>query len=322
MQNFAEEVEYKPVIKGVAVGDEACNILDTLIELGIHGVDFIITGTERCQLEQSVASVKVRLGHVQPRITLNPHEMTGADCESVKHIGKALADADMVFIISCLDDACGHDATVRIADYAEGIGAGVMCLVALPSHHEGTAINGGAQEALGILQSRHSVLVLPNGILVRSIIGGITDLVTKQRFVGIDCVDLKESIFRYMDIKVGVGMASGGNRAVEATKMALASPLLAGFDVAKAQSVVVSASVGKDASMEDFAGVDRLVRENVPDSTDCTIGLYNNGETGDQFAVMLYCCDSQKYPRKALIPQLPESLENDNQADIPPFLRT
>ena len=242
---------YLAVIKVVGVGGGGTNAVNRMVDAGLKGVEFIAVNTDAQALQMCDADVKLQIGDQLTRglgAGANPEVGHGAANESRDEIKEALKGADMVFVTAGEGGGTGTGAAPVIAEIAKHeIGALTVGVVTRPFEFEGA--QRGRQAAEGIERLREQVdtlIVIPNEKLLaiverrtsildafreadnvlRQGVQGITDLITIPGLINLDFADVRTIMHEAGSALMGIGEASGENRAAEAAKEAISSPLL------------------------------------------------------------------------------------------------
>ncbi len=312
-QNFFENStkERLHVIKVVGVGGGGGNAINTMIESGMTGVDFIAANTDAQALRTSKASVKVQLGNKLTRglgAGANPEVGRNAACEDKERMVQLLQGADMVFIAAGLGGGTGTGAAPVIAEVAKEVGALTVSVVTKPFTYEGKRrmrqAEGGVSELKKVVDS---LIVIPNDRLLglagknmglreafrpsdevlRQAVQGISDLITNPGFINADFADVKSIMSERGMAMMGIGIAEGEKRAQEAAHKAISSPLLEDIDISGAKGVLVNISGSSNMTMEDFSTISSIIHEKVNEDEDANviIGVALDENLGDTIKV-------------------------------------
>lgn len=262
-------------IKVVGVGGGGSNAVNRMIEAGLSGVEFYAMNTDMQVLSISQAPHKLHLGEESTRglgAGGNPEIGRQAADESKREIRRMLEGADMVFITAGMGGGTGTGAAPIVAEIANSIGALTVAVVTRPFTFEGPrrmklAIEGNAQ-----LQSRvDTIIVVPNDKLLtmddnhiklndafkaaddvlRQGVQGISDIITIPGMINVDFADVRAIMAGAGPALMGIGMASGQHRAVEAAQCAISSPLL-DTDIHGATRVLVNVTSGTDLTLAEY----------------------------------------------------------------------
>lgn len=250
MLEFDLDMEQFAQIKVVGVGGGGNNAVNRMIESNLKGVQFIAINTDKQALYNSRAEYKIQIGEKLTRglgAGANPDIGSKAAEESRDDIFQALQGADMVFITAGMGGGTGTGAAPVVAEVAKEMGILTVGVVTKPFTFEGKRRTVHAEKGIVDLKKKVDTLVtIPNDRLLQVIekrtsivdafriaddvlgqgVQGISDLIAIPGLVNLDFADVKTIMFERGLAHMGVGMASGENRAVEAAKQAIQSPLL------------------------------------------------------------------------------------------------
>lgn len=258
---------YLAVIKVVGVGGGGTNAVNRMIEEGLKGVEFIAINTDAQALTMAEADQKIHIGSdltkglgagADPEVGLRAAE------ESHDEIKKALDGSDMVFVTAGKGGGTGTGAAPVVADIAREVGALTVGVVTKPFSFEGRKRNTQADDGIERLKEKvDSLIIIPNDRLLQisekripivqafkvaddvlcNGVQGITDLIAVPGLINLDFADVKTVMAESGSALMGIGMATGENRAKEAAQKSMASPLLeASIDGAKGVLINISGS--------------------------------------------------------------------------------
>ncbi|WP_373841673.1 cell division protein FtsZ [Limosilactobacillus sp.] len=291
-------------IKVIGVGGGGGNAVNRMITEKVQGVDFIVANTDLQALNASQASTKIQLG---PKLTKglgagsNPEVGEKAAQESEEQIQKALEGADMVFITAGMGGGTGTGAAPVIAKIAKGSGALTVGVVTRPFSFEGPRRAKFATEGLENLKSNvDTLIIVANNRLLEMIdkktpmmeafkeadnvlrqgVQGISDLIVTPGYINLDFADIKTLMSNQGAALMGVGSSTGENRATEATKKAISSPLLE-VSINGAQHVLMDITGGKDLSMFEAQEASDVIRQAAGTDVDIAFGMSLNEKMGD-----------------------------------------
>jgi cell division protein FtsZ len=268
-----ESGSYLAVIKVVGVGGAGTNAVNRMVDAGLRGVEFIACNTDAQALAMADADIKLNIGHELTHglgAGANPDVGHGAAAESRDEIKEALKGADMVFVTAGEGGGTGTGAAPVIADIAKSeIGALTVGVVTRPFNFEGTQRARQAQAGIEELSNHvDTLIVIPNEKLLtiverrttildafreadnvlRQGVQGITDLITIPGLINVDFADVRAIMRDAGTALMGIGTASGENRAAEAAKIAISSPLLE-ESVEGAMGILLNISGGHDLGL-------------------------------------------------------------------------
>ena len=295
-------------IKVIGVGGGGNNAVDRMIEAGLRGVDFIAINTDSQVLLNSGADTKLQIGQKLTRglgAGGNPEVGSKSAEENKGEIAEALSGTDMVFIAAGMGGGTGTGAAPVIANVAKEMGILTVGVVTKPFGFEGRKRAKQADQGIEELKANVDTLVtIPNDRLLqvsekrttiveafnmaddilRSAVQGISDLIAVPNLINLDFADV-ESVMKDRGIAhMGIGMASGENRAVEAAKMALRSPLLE-TTIDGAEAVLLNITGDKDLSLFEINEASDLIREAVDDNANIIFGAGVDESLKDQVKV-------------------------------------
>lgn len=295
-------------IKVIGVGGGGNNAVDRMIEAGLRGVDFIAINTDSQVLLNSSADTKLQIGQKLTRglgAGGNPEVGSKSAEENKGEIAEALSGTDMVFIAAGMGGGTGTGAAPVIANVAKEMGILTVGVVTKPFGFEGRKRAKQADQGIEELKANVDTLVtIPNDRLLqvsekrttiveafnmaddilRSAVQGISDLIAVPNLINLDFADV-ESVMKDRGIAhMGIGMASGENRAVEAAKMALRSPLLE-TTIDGAEAVLLNITGDKDLSLFEINEASDLIREAVDDNANIIFGAGVDESLKDQVKV-------------------------------------
>ena len=304
-----ETMEMNARIKVVGVGGGGGNAVNTMIAAGIHGVDFIVANTDIQALRNAKAPVKVQIGKQLTRglgAGANPEVGRDAAAEDQAALAELLKGSDMVFIAAGMGGGTGTGAAPVIAEVARQVGALTVGVVTKPFTREGKQRQSKADHGVKELKKHvDSLIVIPNDRLVglagksmsildafkpsddvlRQAVQGISDLITTSGLINVDFADVKAIMSERGMAMMGIGLATGENRAVDAATKAISSPLLEEIDISGAKGVLVNISGSSAMTMDEFDAASRVIHEKVHDDANIIIGLVIDETLGEQIKV-------------------------------------
>jgi cell division protein FtsZ len=286
MAQLKPEVETFAKIKVVGVGGSGCNAISRMMACKIHGVDFVAINTDVQDLHHTNAPEKVHIGKNLTRglgAGMNPEIGRQAAEENRDEIHEVVKGADMVFVTCGLGGGTGTGAAPIIAEAAKDAGALTVAVVTKPFSFEGAQRAQIAQEGLVQLKDRVDTLItIPNDKLLslidrktpllnafsvvddvlRQAVQGISDLVVVPGIVNVDFADVKTIMQDAGSALMGIGRATGEDRAVEAAKAAINSPLLE-ISIDGAKGVLFNVSGGSDLAMTEINEAAKVITESI-----------------------------------------------------------
>jgi cell division protein FtsZ len=284
MPQVKPDVQTFARIKVVGVGGSGKNATNHMIENKTKGVDFIAINTDAQDLHHSLAKKKIHIGKNVTRglgTGMNPEMGRKAVEETKEEVQEAIKGADMVFITCGLGGGTGSGASPIVARISKEIGALTVGVVTKPFFFEGKQRSAVANQALEDLRKEvDAIIVIPNDRLLESVskettaknafascddilkqaVEGISDLITTPGIINIDFADIKAVMADAGSALMGMGVSSGENRAEEAAKIAINSPLL-DISINGAKGVLFSIAGGDDLTMYEIQEAAKIITE-------------------------------------------------------------
>lgn len=292
-------------IKVVGVGGGGCNAINRMVEAGVEGVEFIAVNTDAQVLFNSQADLKINIGKATTRglgAGANPEVGEKAAQESSEEIKAALDGADMVFITCGLGGGTGTGAAPVIAQIAKELGALTVGVVTKPFGFEGKLRGSKASNGFDSLKSKVDTLItIPNDKILSIIdkktpltdafavvdevlrqgVQGISDLITISGLINVDFADVKSVMSNAGSALMGIGYGTGENRALEAARNAIDSPLLE-LSIGGARGVLFNITGGTDLSMFEVDEAAKIITEAAdPDANIIFGAVINESYTGE-----------------------------------------
>ena len=271
-------------IKVIGVGGGGNNVVNRMVRTGTKGVDFIAVNTDKQALSVSAATYKIQIGE-----KLTNGQGAGSDPEvgrksaeeNRNQISKALEDADMVFITAGMGGGTGTGAAPIVADIAKELGILTVGVVTKPFRFEGMRRMKQAEGGINELRNKvDSLVIIPNERLklatdqkitmlnafeiaddvLQQAVQSISDLIKNTGFINLDFADVSAVMKDAGRAHMGVGRAAGKNKAEEAAKMAISSPLLE-TSINGAKGVLINVTGSMDIGLEEVETAANLVQE-------------------------------------------------------------
>jgi cell division protein FtsZ len=300
---------YLAVIKVVGVGGGGTNAVNRMVDAGLKGVEFIAVNTDAQALQMCDADIKLQIGSQLTRglgAGANPDTGYGAANESRDEIKEALKGADMVFVTAGEGGGTGTGAAPVIAEIAkEEIGALTVGVVTRPFAFEGSQRSRQASEGIDHLgQQVDTLIVIPNekllGIVerrtsildafraaddvLRQGVQGITDLITIPGLINLDFADVRTIMHDAGSALMGIGTASGENRAAEAAKAAISSPLLE-QSVEGATGILLNITGGADLGLFEVNEAAEIIQSAAASDSNIIFGAVIDEGSADDLRV-------------------------------------
>ncbi len=361
-----EEMDSKMIdgtatIKVIGVGGAGNNAVNRMIEAEIKGVEFIAVNTDRQALQKSKAPTKIQIGEKITRglgAGANPDIGAQAAEESRAEIGEALRGADMVFVTAGMGGGTGTGAASIVAGTAKEMGILTIAVVTKPFTFEGKKRLAQAERGVDSLKGKvDSLVVIPNDKLLQIIdrktsiveafkmaddvlrqgVQGISDLIAIEGLVNLDFADVKTIMLNRGMAHMGIGRASGENRAEDAAKQAIQSPLLE-TSIEGARGVIINITGGSDLGLQEINTAAELVQRSVDPEANIIWGSVIDESLGDEIVITVIATGfeteqpltsigvenlvSKAWDKKVnSIPSSSESNNSSSDLDIPSFLR-
>jgi cell division protein FtsZ len=299
----------RPVIKVIGVGGGGGNSINTMIEGGIEGVDFIVANTDCQVLEANQAAIKVHLGKSLTKglgAGANPEIGRAAALEDASRVAEALAGADMVFVTAGMGGGTGTGAAPVIAQVARDLGALTVGVVTKPFAFEGSQrkkkASGGISE---LAKAVDALIVIPNDRLISlaglkmtlkdafamvdnvclNAVRGISDLVTVPGLINVDFADVRTIMTGMGKALMGTGRGTGEKRAIEAAQQAISSPLLEDVSINGATGILINITGGSDLTLAEMNEACSLIEEAADPDANIIFGSVIDAHAGDEVRI-------------------------------------
>ena len=345
-----EDVRRVAKIKIIGVGGGGCNAINTMISSNLEGVEFIAANTDLQALTNSLSTIKIQLGAQLTKglgAGANPEIGRNATLEDTDKIREELSGADMIFITAGLGGGTGTGAAPIIADIAKELGALTVAVVTKPFLFEGKRRQTVAEKGLQELkQSVDTLIAIPNQRLLSisdrniSLLGSfkkadevllhasksISDLITIPGLINLDFADVKTIMSEMGMAFMGMGVASGENKAIEATHKAISSPLLEDISISGARGLLINISGGENLTLHEVNDASTLIQEEADDEANIIFGAVIDSRMDDEIRITVIATgfgaqDEQRMGelKKTVVPPPLEPVE---EQDVPAFLRS
>ncbi len=283
-------------IKVVGVGGSGCNAVNTMIRMGLEGVEFITANTDRQALDASLADIKLAIGQELTKglgAGANPEIGRKAALEDYAKISELLAGADMVFITAGMGGGTGTGAAPVFAKIAKEIGALTVGVVTKPFGFEGKKRMKHAQQGIAWLRENvDSLIMIPNQRLL-SIAGatlsmvdafkkadevllnavqGISDLINNTGLINSDFADVRTIMANKGLALMGIGYGEGEHRAIEAATNAISSPLLEDVSIEGATGIIINITGGSNLKIHEVNEATTLIMEAAHEDAEIIFG--------------------------------------------------
>lgn len=341
-------------IRVVGVGGGGNNAVNSMIDKGLIGVDFVAINTDLQALERNKATHKIQIGKNLTRglgAGADPSIGHRAVEEDREEIARALAGSDMVFVTAGMGGGTGTGGGPIVANIAKSIGALVVGIVTKPFNSEGKKRMGQAESGLEELKKQvDTLIIIPNQKLLDIIdrhtplleafelanqvlynaTRGISELITVPGLINVDFADVRTIMREMGDALMGSGIATGENRATEAANAAISSPLLDGVSIAGAQGILVNVTGGKNMSLVEVDEATSIIHDAAGDDANVILGTVIDDNLNDEMMVTVIATGfnkknamSKQPPRAAskLMDRIPSGPTDLQKLDEPTFLR-
>lgn len=313
-------------IKVIGVGGGGNNAVDRMIEDKMEGVEFISVNTDSQALARSKAPNKIQIGEKLTRglgAGGDPAKGEASVEESKDEIAKALEGADMVFITAGMGGGTGTGAAPKIAAISKSMGILTVGIVTKPFNFEGKKRMSNAEK--GIIELKKNIdtlVIIPNQRLLAIIdkkssiidsfrkadevlrqgVQGISDLISRPGVINLDFADVRTIMADKGIAHMGIGRASGENKAEAATKAAVQSPLLE-TTIEGARSVLINFSGDQNLGLLEADEAANLVKEAVDPEAEIIFGTSINDELNDELVVTVIATGLEEVEKVAVQPK-------------------
>jgi cell division protein FtsZ len=356
---------YLAVIKVVGVGGGGTNAVNRMVDAGLRGVEFIAANTDAQALQMCDADIKLNIGHEVTKglgAGADPDVGFASAAESRDDIKEALKGADMVFVTAGEGGGTGTGAAPVIAEIAKNeIGALTVGVVTKPFEFEGTTRTRQAEDGVARLREVvDTLIVIPNEKLLsiverrtsildafrqaddvlRQGVQGITDLITIPGLINLDFADVRTIMTDAGSALMGIGTGSGEDRAAEAARNAISSPLLE-ENVEGATGILLNITGGRDLGLFEVNEAAEIVQGAADSNANIIFGAVLDEAQGDDVRVTVIATGFDHFgrgirgreaerdrsrPPRDRSPRIDDRQRNsleipDDEIDIPPFLR-
>jgi cell division protein FtsZ len=296
-------------IKVVGIGGAGCNAINTMIDSNLEGVEFIATNTDLQALGACKSSIKVQLGAKLTKglgAGADPEIGRNAMMEDIDKIKDLLSGADMIFIAAGMGGGTGTGGSPVLAKVAKEIGALTVAIVTKPFLFEGKRRQRVAEKGIEELKDAVDTLItIPNQkLLVNSskkmtlldgfkkadevllhAVKGISDLITIPGLINLDFNDVRTVMSEMGMAFMGIGSATGENRAVEAAQKAISSPLLEDISIDGAKGLLINVTAGPDLTLHEVNEASTMIQEDAHEDANIIFGAVIDEAVGEEVRV-------------------------------------
>ncbi len=318
-------------IRVIGVGGGGGNAINSMISRGLIGVDFVAANTDAQDLARNLAPHKIQLGKETTRglgAGAKPEIGQRSAEEDIDEIREALLGSDMVFVTAGMGGGTGTGGAPVVARVARELGALVIGIVTKPFDWEARRRSTEAEGGINELRKHVDALItIPNQKLMSIITRqtsfkdafnrvddvlynatrGIADLISHTGDVNVDFADVRTIMKDMGDALMGIGIASGEHRAIEAAQNALNSPLLEGISIAGAQGLLVNICGSSDLAMVEVQDAVKIIEEAAGHEVNLIFGIVTDENMGDKI-MLTVVATGFKYQDNSKIVEKPEAV--------------
>ena len=317
MFGYDENLDQNARIKVIGVGGGGNNAVNRMIEEGVEGVEFIALNTDAQALQYSKAGITMQIGATLTRglgAGANPEVGKLAVEESRSQIEEVLEGADMVFVTAGMGGGTGTGAAPAVARIARELGALTIGIVTRPFTFEGRKRSRNAESGIEAMRKAvDTLIIIPNDRLLgvvdkktpmleafreadnvlRQGVQGISDLIAVPGLINLDFADVKTIMCNQGTALMGIGIAEGEGRAVEAVKQAISSPLLE-TSIDGAQGVIMNITGGSDLSLYEVQEAADIVTSATDEELNMIFGSIINENLKNKIIVTVIATGFEK----------------------------
>jgi len=313
-------------IRVVGVGGGGGNAVRTMIARGLDGVEFIAANTDRQALLNNPAGIKLQLGKDVTRglgAGADPTRGRAAVEESIDEVYDALQGSDMIFVTAGMGGGTGTGAAPVIARVGREIGALVVGIVTKPFAYESKRRANVAENGIKDLREHvDALIVIPNQRILTVVdknvtfanalamvdtvlynaTKGIADIISGVGYVNVDFADVRTVMSGMGDALMGIGIASGEHRAIEAAQNALNSPILEGMSIYGAQGLLVNITGGQSMTMFEVSEAVSAIEKAAGDEVNLIHGVVVDESMDDEISITVVATGFRRQEEKKVIP--------------------
>ncbi|MFW6134368.1 MAG: cell division protein FtsZ [Elusimicrobiota bacterium] len=349
--SIEEEIKKSANITVIGVGGGGGNAVNRMIEAGIKGVDFIAANTDAQALQDSSAGIRIQLGENYTRglgAGGDPSVGEKAAEEDSETIKDSLKSSDMVFVTAGFGGGTGTGGAPVIARSSKELGALTVGVVTKPFMFEGKKRYNRAIEGIERLRKNvDTLLVIPNQKLfsvikedtaaleafkvaddvLRQAVQSISDIITSRGLINVDFADVKSIMLNAGEAIMGLGTGNGADRAVEAARKAMTSPLLEDVSIEGADGLLVNVTGNKSMTMFEINAAMELVYRSVSPEADVFFGHTIDNDLEDEMKITVIATGCSKKvaeeepPKRSTIMKPVSSTKKREKIRFPSYLR-
>jgi cell division protein FtsZ len=343
-----EDLRQVAKIKVIGIGGGGCNAVNTMITSHLEGVEFIAANTDLQALENSLAPTKLQFGAKLTKglgAGANPEVGRSAAIEDADKVSDALSGADMIFVTAGLGGGTGTGGAPVVADIARELGALTVAVVTKPFIFEGKRRQRSAEKGLEEIKKYVDTLItIPNQRLLSisdenlSLVDSfkkadevllhaaksISDLITIPGLINLDFADVKTIMCEMGMAFMGMGVASGENKAKEAAQKAISSPLLEDISINGAQGLLINITGGNDLTLHEVNDASSMIQEEAHEDANIIFGAVIDPKMEDEVRITVIATGFGTFEEKKLtnlkktMPSLSKPVDDH---DFPAYLR-
>ncbi|MEG1597111.1 MAG: cell division protein FtsZ [Bacilli bacterium] len=350
------ETDQLAKIKVIGIGGGGGNAVNRMVESGVVGVEFIVANTDLQVLNTSKADIKIQIGkNLTDGLGAGAKPDIGREAaiESKKEIEEALTGADMIFITCGMGGGTGSGAAPVVAEIAQALGALTVAIVTKPFGFEGKRRMENAMQGLDELKKYvDTLIVIPNDRLreiidkstpmleafkevdnvLRRGVQSISDLIAVVGLVNLDFADVKSVMQKSGNAIIGIGIGMGEDRAIEAAKQAVSSPLLE-TSISGATDAIINITGGVNLTLFEAEQAAEVVRAAANTDINTIFGSVINENLNDEVIVTVIATGFDKANKEPVYNSIsntrrvPEEVleepnsDDDGDFEVPPFLK-
>jgi cell division protein FtsZ len=334
----ADEVPIGTNIKVIGVGGAGGNAVNTMIENGLSGVEFIVANTDLINLKNSKSKIKLQLGKqatkglgtgAKPEIGKKSAE------ESQEEIREHLENTDLLFIAAGMGGGTGTGASPVIAQIAKDMEILTVAIVNRPFSYEGRNRLHNADKGIKELTELvDSIMVIPNdkiheeypsltvkeafnkaNLILLDAAKGITEIINNSGHINVDFADVKTVMANRGLSMIGIGIGEGENRAIEAAEKAMNNPLLADVELSNAKGILINITAGEDFRMNEFKEISQKIAEKTGDQGEFFVGLVNSVDMEDKIKISLIATGLDGEPSMEFESEMPDFTSSKDEEE-------
>jgi cell division protein FtsZ len=341
---FDELAELNAKMKVIGVGGAGGNAINTMMNSGLNGVDFIALNTDSQALESNKAPTRVQIGKNLTQglgAGANPEIGRQAIDEDREEVKRTLSGADMIFVTAGFGGGTGTGAGPVVAEIAHELSALTVGIVSKPFHFEGIKRMERAEQGINEMRKYvDTLIVIPNQRLFAVVdkktplrdafkvadqvllhaTKGISDLITVPGLVNLDFADVRTIMAEMGDALMGTGQATSEGKAVHAAQQAISSPLLEGVSIRGAKGVLVNITGGEDLSLYDVSEATTIIYEEAGEGANVIFGAVIDENLSDEIFITVIATgfSAAEMP----VPKIQREVNKEfNNFNIPTYIR-